>query len=280
MNRKHTWRGALRGAITLTLALTGALALTPAAGAAPSAATTTTTATCASDPLAQGQRGGAAGDLVSVPRADGRVEQFQTFYDPTSMSGLPFVWQRSQSAPGAAYGTWVRVGASTVGPKLYGVTGIENAAGGIELLWSTYGTFCHSARPASASGWTAATGFGLQPAAYHGGVTLHRRPDGTVLAISSSNAAGRAAESRALYASDAAAGTWQPVAPAGTVPEAGVGLGQPEVIGETPDHRIKVKAREWNRDRYWTLTESAPDTGVPSGGWNAQWTLCTTSACT
>ncbi|MFJ2745089.1 hypothetical protein ACIO3O_36145 [Streptomyces sp. NPDC087440] len=263
--------------MTLALALTGTLALTSSAEAAPP---TTTTATCASDPQAQGQRGAAISDLVSVPRTDGRVEQFQTFNDPTSMSGLPFVWQRSQPAPGAAYGNWVRVSASTVGPKLYGVTGIENAAGGIELLWSTYGTFCHSALSASGTGWSAPTGFGLQPAAYHGGVTLHRRSNGTILAVASSTTAGRAAESRALYASDAAAGTWQPVAPAGSIAEPGVGLSQPEVTGESPDHRITVKAREWNRDRYWTLTESAPDAGTPSGGWNAQWTLCATPACT
>ncbi|MFI0977222.1 hypothetical protein ACH4SP_09360 [Streptomyces sp. NPDC021093] len=264
--------------MALALACSGALALTPTAGAA--AAPGATVAGCAVDAQAQGQRGNATGDPVSVPRVDGRIEQFQTFYDPTSTGGLPFLWHRSQPAPGAAYGEWARVSATTVGPKSYTVTGIENAAGGIELLWSAYGSFCHSALRSGSTEWPAADAFGLQPAPYHGAVTLHRRFNGTILAIASSNLTGRSAASRTLYAEDAAAGAWRPVAFAGVVPEANVGLGQPEVVAELPDRRIRVKAREWNRDRYWTQIEAAPDFGRPSGWWNNQWTLCTTPACT
>ncbi|MEU8893565.1 hypothetical protein [Streptomyces sp. NPDC048442] len=266
--------------MALALACSGALALTPTAGAAPAAGTAAVAdAACGVDSQAQGQRGNATGDQVSVPRADGRIEQFQTFYDPTAPVSLPFLWHRSQPAPGAEYGDWVRVSATTVGPKSYAVTGIENAAGGIELLWSAYGSFCHSALPSGATEWPAADAFGLQPAPYHGAVTLHRRFNGTILAIASSNLTGRSAESRTLYAQDAAAGAWRPVTSAGLVPEANVGLGQPEVLAELPDHRIRVRAREWNRDRYWTQIEVAPDFGRPSGWWNNQWTLCATPAC-
>ncbi|MGP9016968.1 hypothetical protein ACT1U9_00980 [Streptomyces sp. BR1] len=102
-------RQRLCGAIALGLFCAGGAATASTAHAA------SATATWAMDDGAQGLASSpVAGSLFSVPRADGRVDQFQLFYDSTATGGLPFVRHRDQSEPNGGYGAWVRVCAPTV----------------------------------------------------------------------------------------------------------------------------------------------------------------------
>ncbi len=225
---------------------------------------------------AQGNATGASGSPVSVPRADGRVDQFQVFHDSTATRGLPFVWHRAQSAPGGSYGAWERVSAGTVGPKAGFVTAVENAAGGLEVFWLDHGGFCHSVQGPAGGQWSTPEDFGLQPSPYHGFLALFKRSNGTLIAMASSGKPDRSMESRTQLSSD---GVWRPAVAMGKVPETDVGLGQPSTITELPDRRLKVTAREWNRDRYWQTTEVAPNDGIPSGWWSSEWQLCATPQC-
>ncbi|MER5890622.1 hypothetical protein ABT160_42925 [Streptomyces sp. NPDC001941] len=229
-------------------------------------ATAAHAAGCQTDAGAQGLASSPVADsLVSVNRADGRVAQFQLFHDSTATGGLPFVWQRQQAAPGGAYGAWSRVSAATVGPKSYYVTAFENGQGRLEVLFSTYGVFCASAQTAGTLAWSTPSTFGLAPTPYHGGVVLFREGDGSVDAFASgSYSAPGAIELRRQQAPGDA---WGPVTSTGAVPEANVGLGQPTSVQQLADGRIRLKAREWNRDRTWQVTQTAP-----GGSWGT-WTL-------
>ncbi|MFF7026039.1 hypothetical protein ACFY97_34115 [Streptomyces klenkii] len=272
----RAFRRATRVAAALAIACAGAFAAAPAAPAAQSAGSAVAAGGCSMDTAAQGVAGAPSGSPVSVPRADGRVDQFQVFYDSTASQGLPFVWHRAQAAPGGSYGAWERVSAGTVGPKASFVTAIENAAGGLELFWLDHGGFCHTVQGPAGGAWSAPEGFGLQPSPYHGFLVLFKRSNGTLIAMASSGKPDRSMESRTQLSSD---GVWLPPAHMGKVTEASVGLSQPDTVTELGDGRLKVTAREWNRDRYWQITEEAPDTGVPRGWWPAQWQLCATPRC-
>ncbi|WP_331733014.1 hypothetical protein [Streptomyces sp. NBC_01276] len=244
----------MRGTVAVALTCTGvAMAPTAVAQAASAACSTDTGATgLASSPV--------AGTLVSVERADGRIAQLQLFYDATATRGLPFVWHREQNGPGGAYGGWQRVSAATVGPKSYAMTAIENSAGRLELLFSTYGSFCHTVEDdGGAGGWSAVDGFGLAPTPYHGGVVLFKEQDGSIDAFASGAYGGGSMELR--HQQNAGAG-WGPKQSMGQVPDAGVGLSQPGTVEQLPDGRLHVTAREWNRDRTWEIRQSAP-----GGGW-------------
>ncbi|AYG84774.1 hypothetical protein DWB77_06988 [Streptomyces hundungensis] len=224
------------------------------------AATATTTAVCATDSSAQGLASRPVSDsLVSVDRADGRIAQFQLFYDATATGALPFVWHREQDAPGGAYGAWRRVSAATVGPKSYYVTAMENSAGNLELLFSTYGTFCHSVENGSA-GWSRPDAFGLAPTPYHGGVVLFKERDGSIDAFASGSRTGSTMEVR--HQQNAESG-WGPVLTMGQVPGPDVGLSQPSTVNQLADGRLHLTVREWNRDRMWEIYQS-----LPGGGWN------------
>ncbi|WP_449475174.1 hypothetical protein [Streptomyces abikoensis] len=247
-----------------------------AAPAAPAAPAGTTEGGCSLDTGARGVPDAPSGSPVSVPRADGRVDQFQVFYDSTATQGLPFVWHRAQAEPGADYGAWERVSAGTVGPKASFVTAVENAAGGLEVFWLDHGGFCHSVQGATGGAWSAPEDFGLHPSPYHGFLVLFTRSNGTLIAMASSGRYDRSMESRTQLSAD---GVWRPVVPMGKVPDDFAGLGAPSTVTELPDRRLKVTAREWNRDRYWQITEAAPDDGEPRGRWPAQWQLCATQQC-
>ncbi|MEU3500074.1 neocarzinostatin apoprotein domain-containing protein [Streptomyces hundungensis] len=248
-----------RGLVAVALACAGVTGATTAAQAAP-AGTVTTAAVCATDSGAQGLASRPVSDsLVSVDRADGRIAQFQLFYDATATGGLPFVWHREQDAPGGAYGAWRRVSAATVGPKSYYVTAMENSAGNLELLFSTYGTFCHSVENGSA-GWSRPDAFGLAPTPYHGGVVLFKERDGSIDAFASGSRTGSTMEVR--HQQDAESG-WGPVLTMGQVPGQDVGLSQPSTVNQLADGRLHLTVREWNRDRMWEIYQS-----LPGGGWN------------
>ncbi|MET9361568.1 neocarzinostatin apoprotein domain-containing protein [Streptomyces sp. NPDC006632] len=271
--------GALgRGTVALAIACAGlagmpaaaqAAQATPAVRTAPATVAAASTA-CGADTGAQGLASSPVSDsLVSVDRADGRIAQFQLFYDATATRGLPFVWHREQAAPGGAYGAWRRVSAATVGPKSYSIAAMENSAGGLELLFSTYGTFCHSVENAGASGWSVPDAFGLAPAPYHGGVVLFKERDGSIDAFASGAGNGSTMEVR--HQQSAGSG-WGPVLATGPVPGQDVGLGQPGTVEQLADGRLHVTAREWNRDRTWETYQV-----LPGGGWGP-WTLMTPGA--
>ncbi|MGK5733613.1 hypothetical protein [Streptomyces sp. URMC 124] len=275
----RAFRSVTRAAVALAVACAGALVAAPAApaaSAAPGQQAAAVSGGCSTDPGAQGIATSTATGPLSVPRADGRTDQFQVFYDSSATQGLPFVWHRAQSAPGGPYGPWERVSAGTVGPKASFVTAVENAAGGLEAFWLDHGGFCHSVQGPAGGAWSAPEGFGLQPYPYHGFLVLFKRSNGTLIAMASSGKPDRSMESRTQLSSD---GIWRPADAMGKVPETGIGLSQPETVTELPDGRLKVTAREWNRDRYWQITEVAPDNGIPGGWWPAQWQLCTTPRC-
>ncbi|MET8754732.1 hypothetical protein ABZW32_32255 [Streptomyces sp. NPDC004667] len=239
-----------------------AMAPTAVAQTAPACSTDTRATGLASSPVAD--------TLVSVARADGRIAQLQLFYDATATGGLPFVWHREQNAPGGAYGGWQRVGAATVGPKSYAMTAIENSAGRLELLFSTYGSFCHSVEVGGgAGGWSTPDNFGLAPTPYHGGVVLFKEQDGSIDAFASGAYGGGSMEWR--HQQNAGAG-WGPKQSMGLVPDPGVGLSQPSTVEQLPDGRLHVAAREWNRDRTWEIRQSAP-----GAGWGP-WQLTTPAA--
>ncbi|MFB0633177.1 hypothetical protein [Streptomyces sp. AB3(2024)] len=163
---------------------------------------------CSTDARATGLAGSpVTGTLVSVARADGRIAQLQLFYDATATGGLPFVRHRGQTAPGGAYGGWQRVSAATVGPKCYAMTAIENSAGKLEPLFSTYGSFCHSVEDVGAGGWSTPDNFGLAPTPYHGGVVLFKEQDGSIDAFASGAYGGGSMELR--HQQNAGAG-WAP----------------------------------------------------------------------
>ncbi|WP_116209607.1 hypothetical protein [Streptomyces olivoreticuli] len=232
---------------------------------------------CSMDYGVQGVASVPLGSPLSVPRADGRVDQFQMFLDATATQGLSFVWHRAQDEPGGAYGEWERVSAGTVGPKADYVNAIENAAGGLELFWLDHGGFCHSVQGPEGGEWSTPEGFGLHPAPYHGFLTLFKRSNGTLIAMASSTLWDRSMESRTQLSSD---GVWKPAESMGKVPEASVGLSQPNTVTELADKRLKVTAHEWNRsDRTWQTTEVAPNDGFPSGWWSGRWQLCATAQC-
>lgn len=256
----------VRGAVAMALACTGAAAVPATASAAPAGAGSgSVAAACGADTGAQGLASTAVpGSLVSVDRADGRIAQFQLFYDTTATGQLPFVWHREQDEPGGAYGSWQRVSAATVGPKSYAVTAVENSAGNLELLFSTYGSFCHAVEDDSEGGWSTPDAFGLSPAPYHGGAVLFKERDGSIDAFASGARTGVAMQLRHQQSADAG---WGPVQDMGKVPDPNVGLGQPTTVEQLPDGRIHLTAREWNRDRTWEVQQSAP-----GGDWGA-WQL-------
>ncbi|MBH1937558.1 hypothetical protein I5Q34_25360 [Streptomyces sp. AV19] len=244
--------------MALALACAGATAAPAAAAHAPAASAT---AACATDTGAKGLASRPAADSpVSVARADGRIAQFQLFYDATATGGLPFVWHREQGEPDGAFGPWKRVSAATVGPKSYAVTAVENSAGRLELLFSTFGTFCHTVEDDGE--WSAPDAFGLAPAPYHGGVVLFKERDGSIDAIASGANSDSSMELR--HQQDADSG-WGPVRSMGRVPDPNVGLSRPSLVEQLPDGRLRVTAREWNRDRTWEVRQSAP--GGDWGPW-------------
>ncbi|GAA0415759.1 hypothetical protein GCM10010357_41360 [Streptomyces luteireticuli] len=241
------------------LACTG-IALAPGAASAAPAAAAPATADCLTDTGAKGLASSPVADsLISVGRADGRTAQFQLFYDRTATRGLPFVWHREQDEPGGAYGPWERVGAATVGPKSYAITAVENSTGDLELLFSTYGSFCRTVENDSGDGWSAPDDFGLAPMPYHGGVVLFKERNGSIDAFADGSRSGSAMQVR--HQEDADAG-WGPVGSMGQVPEPGVNLGQPTAVEQLPDGRLHVVAQEWNRVRMWEVYQSEP-----GGGW-------------
>lgn len=256
----------LRGVVAVAIACAGVAGVPAAAQATPAA----TTAACGTDTGAQGLASSpVSGSLVSVDRADGRIAQFQLFYDTTATRGLPFVWHREQDAPGGAYGAWQRVSAATVGPKSYYITAMENSAGDLELLFSTYGTFCHAVESDAAGGWSSPDAFGLAPTPYHGGVVLFKERDGSIDAFASGQSTGNTMEVR--HQQDAASG-WGPVQSTGQVPDPNVGLSQPSTVEQLPDGRLHLTAREWNRNRTWEIYQS-----LPGGGWGP-WQLTAAGA--
>ncbi|MEU4211716.1 hypothetical protein AB0F13_17215 [Streptomyces sp. NPDC026206] len=241
------------------------------AGAAVSAPAARAAAACGTDDSAPGHRGKAGGDVVPVPRADGRVEQFQLFYDePGPGSYLPFAWHRSQSAPGGPYGDWERVSGTPVGPKLYQVGAVESADGRLEVLFSSYGGFCRTTQDADGGEWSPAEGFGLSPAPYHGGIVLFKERDGRLHAFASGAGA---SDSMQVRSQDPGSGDWGAVRGLGKVPDSFVGLGAPASLTQLADGRLHLVAREWNRDRYWRITERER-----SLSWGP-WELCATAAC-
>ncbi|MBD0740915.1 hypothetical protein BG418_05400 [Streptomyces sp. CBMA152] len=241
-----------------------------ASATASTAEAASATVACAMDNGAQGLASSpVAGSLFSVPRADGRVDQFQLFYDSTATGGLPFIWHRDQSEPNGAYGPWVRVSAATVGPKAPYVTAAENTDGSIELLFATYGQFCHSVEDDQV-GWTAPEPFGLVPSPYMGGVVLFKERDGSLDAFASTMATGSSMQLRTQRAPSI---DWGTVESMGKVPDPNVGLSQPSTVDELPDGRLHLTVREWNRDRYWQITQLAPQ-----GAWGS-WELCATQQC-
>ncbi len=258
-------RRVLSGVTAVVLACAGGTAMAAPAARGSAAA-------CASDASARGLASRAVeGSLVAVPRADGRIDQFQLFADASSTGYLPFLWHRAQAAPGGAYGDWERVSAATVGPKSYYVTAAENADGRLEAFFSTYGTFCHTVQRSHDGDWSTPEGFGLGPFPYHGGLVLFRERDGSLDAFASSGTYDSAMEVRRQQSpSD----VWGAVTPMGRVPESGVQLSQPSTVTELPDGRLRVTAHEWNRDtRFWRTTQL-----TAHGAWGP-WQLCADAAC-
>ncbi|WP_449348179.1 hypothetical protein, partial [Streptomyces xanthochromogenes] len=254
-----------RGLVAVAIACAGVAAVPAAAQAEAVAAAAATTSACSTDTGAKGLASSPVSDsLVSVDRTDGRIAQFQLFYDSTATRGLPFVWHREQVAPGGTYGAWQRVSAATVGPKSYYITAMENSAGAIELLFSTYGTFCHSVENGSAAGWSEPDAFGLAPTPYHGGVVLFKERDGSIDAFASGSRNGSTME---LRHQQSAASGWGPVQSTGPVPAEDVGLSQPGAVEQLADGRLHLTAREWNRDRTWEIYQTLP------GGWSGPWQL-------
>ncbi|QCX74438.1 hypothetical protein C9F11_03675 [Streptomyces sp. YIM 121038] len=263
MTRTSPLRTLLAVAALLLGALGGGLAAPSPARAA--------TAACPTDDRAQGLASTPVPDsLVSVPRSDGRVAQFQQFYDTTATARLPFVWHREQEAPGGRFGPWERVSAATVGPKSYYVTAVENGDGRLELLFSAYGTFCHSAQRPGDHAWTAPEPFGLAPMPYHGGVVLFTERDGSIDAFASARPSGGSLE---LRRRPSPGDVWGPVESLGPLPEPNVGLSHPDRVTQLADDRLNVSVREWNRDRHWQITQTAP--GGPWGPWQ----LCAPTGC-
>ncbi|MFI9202282.1 hypothetical protein [Streptomyces sp. NPDC053048] len=256
-------RGLLYGLMAAVFACGGAVAAAPAAQAA---------AVCAPDPTAQGHRAQASGDPVEVRRDDGRVDRLQLFYEtPGPSSHLPFVWHQAQDEPGGSYGPWRRVGATPVGPKLYQVTAAENRGGRLEVFFPSYGAFCHTVQDPDEDGWGPTEGFGLNPAPYHGGVVLFTEADGRLHAFASGSTGADSMQVRSQE--DASSDAWGPVRSLGKVPDPFVGLGAPSSVVQLSDGRLRVVAREWNRDRYWQITERER-----FRSWGT-WELCATQAC-
>ncbi|GAA1396048.1 hypothetical protein GCM10009639_31790 [Kitasatospora putterlickiae] len=230
-------------------------------------------ALCGTDAAAQGLASGAVpGTLVEAGRADGRTEQFQQFYDDTATNRqLPFVWHRSQDAPGGAYGAWERVSATPVGPKLYQVSAIENGAGGLEVFIASYGGFCHTVSATPGGAWTPAEVFGLTPPPYHGGLALFRDAAANLHAFAASSNPYGTIQFRSQYGGTG--GTWGPVGTLPVLPEPNVGLSTPTVT-QMSTGSLRLVAHEWNADtRYWQTSELAPNRG-----WRP-WQPCADSTC-
>lgn len=254
---KSPLRSALCGVIAMSFAFAGAVVAAPAAHASGACAPDTNARGLASRPV--------EGSLVSVPRADGRVEQFQYFVDSSAGVSLPwFLWHRMQDEPGGDYGDWQRVSAVPIGPKISYVTAAESSDGRLEAFFPNYGVFCHTAQRTPDGDWSAPEDFGLNPSPYHGGVTFFREHDGSLDAFASSSRADSSMDVRSLRASS---DTWGPVRSLGKVPDPNVGLSSPDTVTELPDGRLGLVVREWNRDRYWHITQL-----TPQGAWGS-WQL-------
>ncbi|MFE7563182.1 hypothetical protein [Kitasatospora sp. NPDC057500] len=264
-------RGVLAGVLAAAFVVTTAAATTvpPAPEPAPALA-----ALCGTDTAALGLASAAvAGTLVETQRADGRTEQFQQFYDDTATNRqLPFVWHRSQDVPGGAYGAWERVSATTVGPKLYQVSAIENGTGGLEVFIASYGSFCHTVLATPGGAWTPAEAFGLNPPPYHGGLALFKDAAGRLHAFAASNHPyyGTIQFRRQNSATDV---TWGPVGTLPLLPVPGTGLSTP-TVSQLPSGSLRLIAHEWNADTlYWETSELAPNFG-----WRP-WQPCADSTC-
>ncbi|MFI9308951.1 hypothetical protein [Streptomyces triculaminicus] len=245
----------------LVVACGGALAGAPAARAA---------AACAPNTASQGRASVPSGDPVPVRRADGRVDEFRLFYeDPTPSVYLPFVWHRAQDEPGGPYGAWERVSATPVGPKYYQITAAEDAAGRIEVFFQSSGPFCHVVEGEHEGEWSPAEWFGLNPGPYHGGIVLFKERDGRLDAFASAYDG----DSMRMRDQDPVTGQWGPVRGLGTVPDPNVGLSHPSSVTQLPDGRLRLVVREWNRDRFWQITERERFVS-----WEP-WRLCATQDC-
>ncbi|MET9297217.1 hypothetical protein [Streptomyces sp. NPDC003077] len=258
-------RIALYGVIVIVLAWAGTVILGPTAQAA---------GACRPDNGARGSADRPVPEtLVTTPRADGRVAQFQNFVDDSATTSLSsFLWHREQREPGGPYGDWERVSSVPLGPKNYLATAVENADGRLEAFLPSYGIFCHTVQgpDEDEAQWSTPVDFGLDPAPYHGGVVLFRESDGSLDAFASRNGDGQSMDVRVQR--DPEEG-WGPVRSLGGLPESGVGLGQPSTITELPGGRLRLIVREWNRDRYWETVR-----GGREGPWNG-WRLCATAEC-
>ncbi|GHC71251.1 hypothetical protein [Streptomyces cinnamoneus] len=252
----------LNSVITVVLACGGAAVTAPAARAA---------TPCTADSSAPGSPARASGDMLSVSRGDGRIDQFQQFYDePGPASYLPFLWHRQQDEPGGAYGAWERVSGTAVGPKLYQVIPVANGSGRLEVFFSSRGGFCHTVQDPDGEGWSPAEGFGLSPAPYHGGLYLFRERDGRLHAFASATGA----DAMQVRTEDATGSDgWGPVRGMGRLPDPYAGLGSPTSVTQLTDGRLSIVAREWNRDRSWQITEDEH-----AGSWGP-WELCARKDC-
>ncbi|MER5727154.1 neocarzinostatin apoprotein domain-containing protein [Streptomyces sp. NPDC002138] len=116
------------------------------------------------------------GTLVSVDRRDGRTAQFQLFRDATAAGGPASVRHREQVAPDGAYGRWEPVGAVAADATGGRLAVTQNAAGGLELLFSAAGSRCRTVQDAGAGGWSPATAVGPAPPAAEGGIRPRSAP--------------------------------------------------------------------------------------------------------
>ncbi|MFT2016698.1 hypothetical protein ACMA1D_12755 [Streptomyces sp. 796.1] len=268
--RRRAWGGVL----ALLLATAGVAAAPPSHATAGERHTTGTpaVAACAPDTEAQGVASfGEPSSLVSVPRKDGRVEQFQYFTDDTAQHRMHFVWHRTQDEAGGEYGPWRRVSAVPVGPKVTSyVNAAEGADGRIEAFFPSYGIQCHTAQVAVDGTWSAPEDFDLNPPPYWGGVAVFADRAGRLHAFASTNHYDTSMYTRAQDAS----GAWQARQSMGRVPNEFSGLSQPSRVSELPDGRIRVVAHEWNADSlYWQITQR-----TPGGSWGP-WESCGAVGC-
>ncbi|MFZ3467905.1 neocarzinostatin apoprotein domain-containing protein [Streptomyces sp. 4.24] len=189
----------VRGALALALACAGIAAGPGAARAAgpgpgpgsgsvacaagPGAVDPGTVDPGAAGPGARGPAGAAVpGSLVSVARRDGRISQVRLFSAAAGPAHPGFAWHREQVAPDGPYGPWRRVGGTAASPGSGPVSAAENAAGDLEVRFTSGGSLCRTVRKAGADGWSTPLDIGPASATTPGGgrfrpKSVERAPD-------------------------------------------------------------------------------------------------------
>lgn len=199
------------------------------------------------------------GDTVSVTRADGRVDQLESF---TSSAGM-FVWHRGQAAVGGDYGPWEQVSTVAIAgkPVEYHLFAGLDTDGRLEVFFSTYNVVQHVTQAAPEGRWAKTESFGLSPLPYFGFATLFTERDGRLIVFAPDGSTPHYREQ------NGPSGQWGPSTPLPPAPASvHTSLAGPITVDQLPDGRLHVVTKQWSLPgSYYQISQ------LSAGGQWGEW---------